>query len=214
MTPPSRIRVLANGFTSVLDGFTTASPSAAEGERASHARPLAMVLGVALFVAAITAGAKIAVPIPGSPVPMSLQLPALLLAGALLGPAGGFYAGASYVGLGVSGAPVFVAGGGFAYLAGPTGGYLVAFPLAAWVVGALARPGAGTGKVVLGLAAGILTVHAGGLAWLMAWSGQSPAETLALSFTPFLVGDLVELGLVSALLRLIRPSLFVRPKHG
>ena len=200
-------------LTDRLKAHTGASsvPTSPDFARAAGAsRPLVFALGVALGVAAITAGAKVAVPIPGTPVPMSLQVPAVLLAGAVLGPVGGFSAAFAYLALGVAGAPVFVAGGGLPYLLGPTGGYLVAFPLAALATGALARPGAGTLRVLGGLVAGILAVHIGGLGWLLAWTGNGFADTLAVSFTPFLVGDLIEIALLYAILRLARPALFAR----
>ena len=185
-----------------------------------RAKPVGVAVGVAAFVAAMVIGARISVPLPITPVPMTLQVPVVLLAGAVLGPAAGLSAVLAYLALGASGAPVFAAGGGLAYLLGPTGGYLVSFPLAAWLTGMLARPGAGGWRVALAIVAGVLTVHAGGMAWLMVLSGQGVVEVLSLSFLPFLVGDVVEIALVWTALRLARPALFHRaashgvPRHG
>lgn len=159
-------------------------------------------------MAAIAVGARLSVPLPLTPVPMTLQVPVVLLAGAVLGPYGGFSAALAYLALGSAGAPVFAAGGGLAYLLGPTGGYLASFPVAAWVTGRLARPGGGGWRVALALTAGVLMVHAGGMAWLAVLTGEEAARVAELSFVPFLWSDLLEIGLVWTTLRLTRPALF------
>ena len=110
--------------------------------------------------------AKIAVPLPGTPVPFTLQPVAVLLAGALLGASGGFRSQSIYLAAGLVGLPVFAAGGGWAYLLGPTGGYLLAFPLAAWLAGAFADRSRSAASIALGAVVGmglavISTVGAG-----------------------------------------------------
>src|SRR5512145_622314 len=93
-------------------------------------------LGFALILAA---SSKIQLPVPGSPVPATLQTLAVILAGSVLGPWGGMASVATYLAAGVAGAPVFAFGGGPAYLMGPTGGYLLGFLPATWVAGFLTR---------------------------------------------------------------------------
>ena len=176
-------------------------------------RSVRLALGITAFVLALVAAARIAVPLPGTPVPMTLQVPVVLLAGAVLGPAAGFSAVAAYVALGITGVPVFAAGGGFAYLLGPTGGYLVAMPLAAWVVGSIARPGAGMLWVLVALVLGIASVHLSGLAWMVVVTGLPAAEAAVLTFTPFAVSDVIEIAIVTTALRLFRPSLFLRRRE-
>src|SRR5437899_13089304 len=99
-------------------------------------RAAAVVLGALLVAAA----AQVAIPLPGTPVPMTLQPLAVLLVGGLLGRWLGASSLLLYLALGAAGLPVFTPVGlpGVARLFGPTGGYLLAYPVAASAVGALA----------------------------------------------------------------------------
>lgn len=158
-------------------------------------RRVRIALGLAAFVLATTLGAYVAVPLPWTPVPMTLQPLFVLLTGVVLGPRLGAAAMLAYLSLGVAGAPVFSAGrAGLAHVLGPTGGYLVAFPPAAFVAGWLAG-GARSGAVRLALAllAGLAVIYTGGVAQLVALAGEPLGRVLALAVWPFVGGDLVEL---------------------
>ncbi|MBN1449202.1 MAG: biotin transporter BioY [Bacteroidetes bacterium] len=99
-------------------------------------RSLTMGIWIGSFSLLTAVGAQII--IPTLPVPFTLQTFFVLLSGALLGPRKGAAAQMSYLAMGASGMPVFAGfAGGLPYLLGPTGGYLIAFPFAAWVTGAL-----------------------------------------------------------------------------
>ena len=164
------------------------------------------VLAVLTFAIATALGAHVGIVLPITPVPITLQLVFVVLAGALLGPRLGAASQLVYLAAGIAGAPVFSNGGfGLAHLLGPTGGYLLAFPVAAWTAGALT--GARTGSVaarVRGLAAGArlyagllvasFVVLAGGWAQLAAQTGD-PGTAFALGVAPFLVGDLIKVTL-------------------
>jgi biotin transport system substrate-specific component len=146
-------------------------------------------LGVALFVALMTVGAKVSMPLVGSPVPVTLQTLFVPLAGLTLGPWLGAAAMAAYVGLGLCGAPVFAMGGGPGYVLLPSFGYLLGFAPAAWVAGWLGR---GRRLDLVQVTVAILAGHAvvfcfgvpflamvGGTGWQNAWLG---------GFFPFLPG--------------------------
>jgi len=165
-------------------------------------RRAAAVLAGALLVAL---GAQVSVPLPGTPVPVTFQVPAALLVGALLGPGLGAASLATYLVLGVLGLPVFAPFGmpGVARLFGPTGGYLLALPLGAAIAGAFAQPGRRWWQVGLGLVGGLAAIHLGGIAQLAILGGDLGVAWRVGSL-PFLAGDLAKLivaGLVVARFR-------------
>ena len=165
-------------------------------------RTVAVLLGTALVALA----AQVAVPIPGTPVPVTLQPLAVLIVGGLLGPALGASSLVLYLLLGAAGLPVFTPFGlpGVARLIGPTGGYLLAYPLAAAIAGRLAtaEPGRTPGVARLSLAAfaGLALIHLGGLAQLVLLTG-SGAAALQLGTLPFLLSDLGKLAIAVLILR-------------
>ena len=160
------------------------------------------VLLIAGFSLVIALCAQVAIPLPFTPVPLTLQTLAVLVAGGLLGSARGTAAVLAYLGEGFAGLPVFSGGrAGVAHLLGPTGGYLVGFVLAAFLVGLLVERGAGRSwlATLAALAAGTVLVYVPGVIWLGAFTGMQKA--LALGVVPFLIGDalklIVECGIVS-----------------
>jgi len=165
-------------------------------------RTVAVLLGTALVALA----AQVAVPIPGTPVPVTLQPLAVLIVGGLLGPALGASSLVLYLLLGAAGLPVFTPFGlpGVTRLIGPTGGYLLAYPLAAAIAGRLAtaEPGRTPGVARLSLAAfaGLALIHLGGLAQLVLLTG-SGAAALQLGTLPFLLSDLGKLAIAVLFLR-------------
>src|SRR3989440_13093484 len=113
-------------------------------------RVVAVVLGAALVAVA----AQVSIPLPGTPVPMTLQPMAVLLVGGLLGGPLGALSMILYLAMGAAGLPVFtptVPLVGVARLLGPTGGYLLAYPVAAWVVGAMVRERSSVWRVACGI---------------------------------------------------------------
>ncbi len=162
------------------------------------AAPLPLRVAAIAAAAGLTAlSARLAVPLPGTVVPFTLQPVAVLLSGLLLGARGGMAAQLAYLAAGAAGLPVFAAGGGAAYLLGPTGGYLLAFPLAAGAAGAIAGRRGGALRVVLGGVAGLAVLHAAGLAWLAALSGPEAAREVGIA--RFAAGDLLKVALAAVI---------------
>lgn len=156
------------------------------------------VLSVALGALLVALAAQVRIPLPFTPVPVTLQDLAVLAVGGLLGPALGTAALVTYLTAGLLGLPVFAGGGaGLAWLLGPTGGYLLAFPVAAFVMGALARRG-GFVLAVAGALAGMVVIHLGGMAQLAVLTGD-PATAFALGSLPFLPVSALKIGLAAAL---------------
>ena len=160
------------------------------------------VIAVAAFAIATALAAQVFVPLPFTPVPVTLQTAFVLMAGALLGPRLGAASQITYLGMGLVGLPVFFGGGfGLPHLLGPTGGYLLAYPLAAYMAGVLARPSSrkdaiGLVRTFVGLFVASLVILAGGTAWLAAMTGDL-AGAIALGLVPFLIGDVVKVGLAA-----------------
>jgi biotin transport system substrate-specific component len=161
-----------------------------------------------LFVTALTAlAAQISVPLPFTPVPFTLQPMIVLLGGAALGARLGASAQALYLLIGLAGLPVFAASPvlpqGAARLLGPTAGFLISYPLAAFVAGWLAERRFDRQYLtsLVAMTAGLAIVFAGGLSWLAYGPtalGLSAAVGSAL--TPFLVADIVKLCLAAGVL--------------
>jgi biotin transport system substrate-specific component len=161
------------------------------------ARPNQSALRALVLIAAGTlllmVSAKVQVPM--WPVPMTMQTLAVLLIGMIYGPRLGAATVAVYLMEGAIGLPVFASGGGFLYLVGPTGGYLVGYLAAALIVGMMA--GRGFGRNVWTTAAamlvGIAVIYAAGVGWLATIVGFDKAIELGL--IPFLLGDALKLAL-------------------
>jgi biotin transport system substrate-specific component len=158
-----------------------------------------VVLGIFGFAVLTAVAARLSVPLPGTAVPMTMQPVAVLLAGALLGSRAGAASQVAYLTAGLIGLPVFAAGGGAAYLLGPTGGYLLAFPVAAAIAG-MAHSGARKWfSSALWLAVALGVIHLGGLAWLGILGGKALIASTGVS--PFLLGDALKVLLVLAIVR-------------
>jgi len=163
-------------------------------------RALAVLAGVALVAIA----AQIAIPLPGTPVPMTLQPLAVLLVGGMLGPRLGAGSLVLYLTLGAAGLPVFTPFGapGLGRLLGPTGGYLLAYPIAAYAVGRLAADGRRWGRLTLAVLVGLSLIHLGGLLIIT----HSLRDAARLGTVPFVAGDLAKLVLAVLVLRpTVRP---------
>jgi len=155
----------------------------------ARARTLAAA-SIAAGVLLVALASQVAVPLPLTPVPMTLQPLAVLLVGGLLGQRRGAAAMVAYLLLGAAGAPVFTPFGapGLLRLLGPTGGYLLAFPFAAALVGWVTARRPGWTGLVAGPLLGMLAIHAGGMAQLLVLTGSVRAA-LAAGAIPFAVGD-------------------------
>ncbi|HUF27318.1 MAG TPA: biotin transporter BioY [Gemmatimonadaceae bacterium] len=160
----------------------------------------ATLVGVAGFALALAAASQVAVPVPGTPVPITLQPLLVVLAGFWLGPVAGAASMALYLAAGAAGAPVFAPLGpsGAARLLSPTGGYLLAYPVAAFASGWLLTRGKTFGARFVAAAAGMALIYLGGAAQLAILFG-GPGQALALGVLPFVALDLVK-ALVAAML--------------
>jgi biotin transport system substrate-specific component len=157
---------------------------------------------VAGFSLLIALSAQVAIPLPFTPVPVTLQTFAVILTGCLLGSGRGALAALAYLAEGSAGLPFFSGGtAGLVHLLGPTGGYLVGCVAAAFAAGflverGLARRSAG---LLAALVISDLVVFVFGVAWLGAFTGI--AKAVVLGFVPFLVGDALKLAVAWGVLQ-------------
>jgi biotin transport system substrate-specific component len=170
----------------------------------------ALQVAAVLFITALTAAAaQVSVPLPFTPVPFTLTPMIVLLGGAALGSRLGMASQVLYLLIGIAGFPVFAASPvlpqGALRLLGPTGGFLMCYPFAAFLTGALAERGFDRRYVtsVLAMAAGLAVIFAGGVCWL-AWFAR-PAATgldsaLRTAFYPFFPADLVKICVAAAVM--------------
>jgi biotin transport system substrate-specific component len=189
----------------------------------SHAATRAIRAALVASAVALTAlAAQVSIPLPFTPVPFTFQPMVVLVSGVVLGARLGCLAQVSYLAAGIAGLPVFAASPllppGALRLIGPTGGYLLAYPLAAWVTGRLAERGLDRRywTSIAAMAAGMAVVYAGGALWLAYFARTGTAagsaalglqEALAAGVYPFLLADtvktIVAAGVAPAVWRLV-----------
>ena len=161
-------------------------------------RSAGLVIVFSLFIAAC---AQFAIHI--GPIPITGQTFAVLLTGALLGSRLGAMAVIAYLIEGAIGLPFFAAGGaGLVRFLGPTAGYLVAFPAAAFVTGAFAEHGWDKHytTAVCAMAIGSVIILLGGWAWFAVLTNTSPVAAFQIAVAPFLIGDVIKIALGAAVL--------------
>ena len=159
-----------------------------------------LVLGFALITAI---AAQVRIPLPFTPVPITGQTLAVLLAGGTLGTRLGIHSQLLYLAMGIAGAPVFAdASAGYTVLLGPTGGYLIGFLVAVALVGFLSEKAwdRRLRTSLLQFLAGNLAIYAIGVPWLKTVLGVGWSKAFALGLWPFLTGDLTKIVLAGVLL--------------
>ena len=172
---------------------------------------------VSLFAAMTCILSIFLIPLPFTPVPITLQIVGVTLSGAILGAKLGFYSLGLYTLLGIVGLPVFAGGGsGFGALLGPTGGYIFGFMAGAYVIGLLTHFGYqkfSNGKFskyfiqLSAMAMGILVVYTFGTLQLMVVTGMSFTQSVATGTLPFLIPDLLKVSAAALVAVALRDGL-------
>jgi biotin transport system substrate-specific component len=176
---------------------STATLRGALISRSPAATKIALVAGGVAFLALM---AQIAVPVPGSPVPVTGQTLGALLLGSAYGASLGFTTFATYLLVGFLGAPVFASGThGLSRITGATGGYLVGMLLASLLTGYLAgrKWDQRIRTVIPTMLLGDLVIFSAGLFWLHHSIHASWATTFKFGFTPFILGEVIKIAIAS-----------------
>jgi biotin transport system substrate-specific component len=189
--------------TERFDDGTLLAALGAGGGLSALSRATAVVFVTVLTIVA----AQISIPLPFTPVPFTLQPMIVLLGAAALGPRLGPSSQILYLALGIAGMPVFAASPvlpqGVARLLGPTGGYLMSYPIAAFVTGYLAECGFDRRYLtsVLAMGAGLMIIFTCGVLWLALGVPQAGLSAATASgFIPFVLADIIKLFLAASVL--------------
>ena len=166
---------------------------------------LRMTVYASLMAALTAAGAYLAIPI--GPVPIVLQNLFIFLSGLLLGPGWGTASVGIYLLAGILGLPVFAGGvGGIGRFAGPTGGYLLGFLPAVFVIGFISNvPKTNVIRDLLAMICGSLIIYACGLSWLKILTGMTFGKALVVGMYPFLPGDALKIAAAVPIAKALRP---------
>jgi biotin transport system substrate-specific component len=190
-------RPLVSHASTILDQISTHLRHGYGGQALPRASTGLQLLSVA-FVAVLTAAAaQLSFPLPFTPVPFTIQPMIVLLGAAALGSRLGAASQILYLTLGIAGLPVFAhtpeLPQGFARLLGPSGGYLMAYPAAAFITGLLAERGFDRRYLtsIAAMFAGLSIVFAGGVSWIARLAGVDVA--LATGLYPFVIVDVVKI---------------------
>ena len=187
---------------SVEESRLTATAAQRQSQIMRLVRELVLLLLGTVFLALL---ARIEIRLePFSPVPITGQTLGVLLIGALYGPWRGALCLLAYLGEGAAGLPVFAGGAsGWAVLVGPTGGYLIAFPVAAAIVGLLVQPLRGVlsgWRAVPGLLIGTIVIYLIGVPGLALSTGMGLPTAISKGILPFIPGDLIKVAIAAAVL--------------
>jgi biotin transport system substrate-specific component len=184
----------------MAESKATNIPSVVTGRivRGRAAVDVMLVVGASALIAI---AAQVAISIPFSPVPLTLQPLAVLFVGVALGSTRGAAAAMLYLLEGFSGLPVFAQGhGGAAWFLAATAGYLYSYPFAAWLAGWLSEHGWGnrTLRSITAMLLSLGVIYLGGWSWLSIFAG--PRGAFALGVAPFVAADMVKVAIGAALL--------------
>ena len=152
------------------------------------------IVTLALFSALTAIGAYISIPLPFSEVPITLQTMFTYLAGAVLGGYLGALSQLIYLLIGLAGLPIFAGGGSsLSVLIGPSGGYLLGFILAAFVIGELKKLKRGFVWLFICMVVGTIIIYVLGVAQLMNWAKISLNQAIVIGVLPFIFGDIIKI---------------------
>ncbi|MFA5362247.1 MAG: biotin transporter BioY [Candidatus Omnitrophota bacterium] len=172
-------------------------------------KTITRVFGVSVFVTLTMLGAFVRIPLPFTPVPVTLQTFFVLLSGLFLGRNLGGIAQVSYVLLGIAGLPFFTGtGSGIFHILGPTGGYLAGFVAASFYIGrSIRRAKEGFWQTAAILLTGDCILLCCGVLWLKLITGFSFFTLFCIGFIPFIPGDILKVAAAAVIYRKLKPRL-------
>ena len=179
-------------------------------EGGQNSTQLRMTVYASLMAALTAAGAYLAIPI--GPVPIVLQNLFIFLSGLLLGRRWGVVSVTVYILVGACGLPIFSIGrGGIGHILGPTGGYLIGYIPAVYLIGIISeKTGQRSVYDVIAMICGSIIIYVFGITWLKILTGMTFSKTLAVGMYPFLLGDAIKIAVAVPIAKAIRPVIRTR----
>jgi biotin transport system substrate-specific component len=178
---------------------------------AAHSLPGKLAIGLAA-TAVVAAAAHVAIPLPVTPVPLTLQPLAVLAVGLALGPVAGFFAMLTYLAEGALGLPVFspTGPGGLVQMLGPTGGFLMAYPLVSAIAGgftqSLTKHTPRFLAAAIGSTAAVVLLFVAGAGWFLCLTHLPLPVVLRMTVVPFLPGEAIKVLIAAGTYRAIYRS--------
>lgn len=162
----------------------------------------------AIFTAITAIMAQIAIPLPFSPVPITMQTFAIFMSAIILGSRLGFMSQIIYVLLGAIGVPVFANfGGGLGKILGPTGGFIFSFPIVAYIIGRISDKKMNMAANIAIMAVGLFVCYAMGVAQLSVTTGMGMQKAIAVGALPYIPLDIVKVAMAYVLGTTVRNRL-------
>ena len=196
--------------SSMATAFIIKSNELREQTMEESTQKLKLMVYSSIMATLMAIGAYIAIPI--GPVPIVLQNLFVMVAALLLGRKWGCISVCVYLLAGAVGLPVFAGGtGGLGKFIGPTGGYLIGFAIAAFIIGAISEKG--EGKLlfdIIGMIIGTIVIYAIGVSWLKVVTGMTFTKAIAVGMLPFLIGDVLKIGAAGPIAKALRPMMSER----
>lgn len=178
---------------------TITIPAIARKELVTN-RAVISFTGIAIFILLTWLGAYIYIPLQGTPVPITMQTLFVFLSGALLGRKSGPLSQAAYTLLGLTGMPIFIAGGfGILHLLGPTGGYILGFTAASYIIGRILSRQDNIISIITAFTAGAAVIFTLGAGWLAFGLGLGIKKALYAGVLPFLPGCLIKMAIATVI---------------
>ena len=176
------------------------------GNKSKVSKKTYIMILAGIFTAITAVCSWISIPLPFTAIPVNLALLGVHLSGSLLGGRYGLYSQLIYILLGAVGVPVFSGfTGGFAIIAGPTGGFIAGYAVCALITGCLTAKSAAAFRLILSMTAGLLCCYVLGLIWFMIVTGSDLWAGLIACVFPFLPGDAVKILLAVLLTKRLKP---------
>jgi biotin transport system substrate-specific component len=187
------LMIISSNFIKTGDNMHNISESILKEEIISN-KTVVSAIGIATFTLLTWISAHVYIPLGFTPVPITLQTLFVFLSGAILGRKSGAISQSAYLIMGIIGMPMFTGGGyGALHILGPTGGYILGFIMASWLIGYMLDKNNALYSIITAFLAGWSVIFAFGAGWLVFGLGFSVKQAFLLGVLPFVPGSIIKI---------------------